>query len=83
MALSKLDTVPALVVIDMQKGIVALPTVHPAPEITGRVAQLARAFRRRGLPVVLVNVAGCAPGRTEVSHSFDPPADWTEFVPKL
>ena len=65
MPLTKLDNTTALVVIDLQKGIVGLPTVHPADEIIGRAAQLARAFRERGLPVVLVNVTGAAPGRTD------------------
>jgi nicotinamidase-related amidase/MFS family permease len=83
MALTEIDNIAALVVIDMQKGIVALPTVHPAPEITDRVARLARAFRENGLPVVLVNVAGRAPGRTETTFNFSPPADWTELVPEL
>jgi len=30
MPLTNLDAVAALVVIDLQKGIMALPTVHPA-----------------------------------------------------
>lgn len=80
----KLDTVPALVVIDMQKGIVGLPTVHPVGPIVGRIARLARAFRTRKLPVVLVNVAGLAPGRTDAGsakHAF--PADWAELIPEL
>ena len=62
MPLTKLDTNAALIVIDLQKGIVVIPTVHPAGEIIGRAAQLARAFRERSLPVVLVNVTGRAPG---------------------
>ncbi|HEY3973854.1 MAG TPA: isochorismatase family protein [Candidatus Sulfotelmatobacter sp.] len=84
MPLTRLDDTAALIVIDLQKGIVGLPTVHPAHEIVGRAAQLARAFRNRGLPVVLVNVAGRAPGRTDVGFpkvSFTP--DWTELVPEL
>ena len=68
MPLTKLDTTAALIVIDLQKGIVGLPTVHPASEIIGRAAQLARAFRERGLPVVLVNVTGAAPGRTDAGR---------------
>ena len=75
MPLTVLDTNAALIVIDLQKGIVGLPTVHPAGEIIGRAAQLARAFRERGLPVVLVNVTGAAPGRTEAGprkFSFSP-----------
>jgi nicotinamidase-related amidase len=84
MALTKLDPVAALVVIDLQKGIVGLPTVHPAGEIVGRAAQLAQAFRERGLPVVLVNVTGGAPGRTDVGPpKFSRPADWAELVPEL
>src|SRR5487761_1890553 len=84
MPLTKLDTTAALVVIDLQKGIVGLPTVHPAAEIVSRAARLARAFRERGLPVVLVNVAGRAPGRTDAgSPKFLLPPDWTELVPEL
>jgi nicotinamidase-related amidase len=83
MPLTTLDETSALVVIDLQKGIVGLPCAHPAGEIVGRAAKLASAFRARGLPVVLVNVAGRAPGRTEVQFNFTPPADWTELVPEL
>ena len=84
MPLTKLDATVALVVIDLQKGIVGLPTVHPASEIVSRAAQLARAFRERGLPVVLVNVTGGAPGRTDAGpRKFSFSADWTELVPEL
>jgi nicotinamidase-related amidase len=84
MPLTKLDPTPALVVIDLQKGIVGLPTVHPSREIIGRVAQLARAFRERHLPVVLVNVTGAPPGRTDaVRPKLSLPPDWTRLVPEL
>ena len=84
MPLTKLDTIAALVVIDLQKGIVGMPTAHPAGEIISRTAQLARAFRERGLPVVLVNVSGRAPGRTEAgAPKLSFPPDWTELVPEL
>jgi nicotinamidase-related amidase len=84
MPLTQLDTAAALIVIDLQKGIVGLPTVHPAAEIIERSAQLARAFRERGLPVVLVNVADRAPGRTDAgSPKFAFPPDWTELIPEL
>jgi nicotinamidase-related amidase len=84
MPLTKIDTTAALIVIDLQKGVVGLPTVHPAGEIVDRSAQLARAFRHRGLPVVLVNVSGKAPGRTDAGASkFSFPPDWTELVPEL
>jgi nicotinamidase-related amidase len=83
MPVTQLDTTAALVLIDLQKGIVGMQTVHPAGEIIGNAAKLARAFRERGLPVVLVNVAGRAPGRTQVTFNFSPPPDWAELVPEL
>jgi len=83
MALTQIDTVAALVVIDMQKGIVALPTAHPIVEITARIARLTKAFREKDLPVILVNVAGGAPGRTDYRPTYSFPDDWTELVPEL
>lgn len=82
MALSRIDPVAAPVVIDLQKGVVGLPTAHPAVEIVDRAARLARAFRENNLPVVLVNVTGRAPGRTEAKFNFTPPPDWTDLVRK-
>jgi nicotinamidase-related amidase len=83
MPLSQLDPTSALIVIDMQKGVVALPTVHPIGEIIDNVAKLAGAFRGRSLPVVLVNVTGRAPGRAETALNFSPPPDWAELIPEL
>ncbi len=84
MPLTKLDATTALVVIDLQKGLVGLPTAHSATEIISRTTQLARAFREQGLPVVLVNVTGVAPGRTDAGPPrFSFPADWTELIPEL
>jgi nicotinamidase-related amidase len=84
MPLSQLDPKAALVIIDLQKGIVGLHTAHPPQEIVERAALLARAFRARDLPVVLVNVAGRAPGRTQgPPRTFSFPDDWTVLVPEL
>jgi nicotinamidase-related amidase len=83
MPLTQLDPATALIVIDMQKGIVALPVAHPIQPIVENVAALARAFRARDLPVVLVNVTGRAPGRTEATFNFSPPPDWAELIPEL
>jgi len=84
MPLTKLDTTAALIVIDLQKGIAGLPAVHPIGEVVDRSARLARAFRDRGLPVVLVNVSGRAPGRTDAgAPKFSFPPDWTELLPEL
>jgi nicotinamidase-related amidase len=84
MPVTALDPTAALVLIDLQKGIVGLPTAHSTSEIVDRAAQLARAFRERNYPVVLVNVAGRAPGRTEAGPpKITFPPDWTELVPEL
>jgi nicotinamidase-related amidase len=87
MALTSIDPTSALVVIDLQKGIV--PASRDVP-VVQRAAQLATSFRRRGLPVVLVNVTGRAPGRTDAGRSggggggdaaFAP--EWSDLVDEL
>ena len=84
MPLTKLDPTTALIVIDLQRGIVGMPTVHPIAEILKHAADLAGAFRRRGLPVVLVNVDAGAPGRTEQAPRMrEFPAGWADLVPEL
>jgi nicotinamidase-related amidase len=84
MSLTTLDQRTALLVVDLQEGIVSLPTVHPAAHIVGRAASLAKAFRAHGLPVVLINVAGGAPGRTDLPRSTSAPKpNWTDLVPQL
>ncbi|VWC58665.1 hydrolase [Burkholderia lata] len=84
MSATRLDTHTALVVIDLQKGIAALPTAHPVEPVIAHTRALLDAFRSRGLPVVLVNVAGGAPGRTEQPpRTAQLPADWAELMPEL
>jgi nicotinamidase-related amidase len=84
MAISQLDPKTALLVIDLQKGIVALSTAHPADEVVKLARQMIDAFRRHHLPIVFVNVAGGAPGRTESPPRVGQfPPDWTELVPEL
>ncbi|HEY0217834.1 MAG TPA: isochorismatase family protein [Cellulomonas sp.] len=86
MALTTLDPVPALVVIDLQKGILAVPTAHPTADVVRRSATLARAFRERGFPVVLVNVTGGAPGRTDRARpasGVGHPDGWADLAEEL
>jgi nicotinamidase-related amidase len=85
MALTMLDPNTALIIVDLQKGIVGLPLIHPIDGVLNRNRALADAFRKRGLPVVLVNVTGGAPGRTEAPRfNIDAlPADFAEIVPEL
>lgn len=83
MPVTALDPQTALIVVDLQKGIVSLP-VAGIGEVVKNAAALADAFRRHGLPVVLVNVAGGAPGRAEQSRQLaNLPADWADLVPEL
>ncbi|MET0879389.1 MAG: isochorismatase family protein [Tardiphaga sp.] len=84
MTLTAIDPNTALIVIDLQAGIVANPTVHPVGDVVIRARALLDAFRRHGLPVVLVNVAGGAPGRTERPRaSVALAAGWTDLIPEL
>jgi len=84
MALTMLDPNIALIVVDLQKGIIGLPAIHPIGDVIERARALADAFRERGLPVALVNVAGGAPGRTEQPRqTLSRPEGWTDLVPEL
>lgn len=84
MPLTQLDPTAALIVIDLQKGITGFTAELGSADVVSRSAKLAAAFRERGLPVVLVNVVGRAPGRTDQgfpNRAFPP--DWAELVPEL
>ncbi|MEU5125112.1 isochorismatase family protein [Streptomyces mobaraensis] len=84
MPATTLDPRTALVLVDLQKGITALPTAHPADEVVARAARLAAAFRARRLPVVMVRVVGAAPGRTEAGRrTGEHPADFADPRPEL
>jgi nicotinamidase-related amidase len=85
MSIKTIDEKIALIVIDLQKGIASLPTVHPMAEVVGKASALTEAWRRHGLPIVLVNVTGGAPGRTDQAPRVpgELPADWAELVPEL
>ena len=84
MPITTIDPETALVVIDLQRGITGRPGVHPMPAIVANAAKLAQAFRRRGALVVLVNVAGGAPGRTDANQPpLSPSPEWIELLPEL
>ncbi|MCD0483764.1 hydrolase [Streptacidiphilus sp. ASG 303] len=91
MTLSTLDPRTALVVVDLQNGITALPTAPTTgPEVVARAVELADAFRSHGLPVVLVRVTSApdgsdaVPGRTEVRRPGGPrPEGWDTVVAEL
>ncbi len=84
MALTTLDSNTALIIVDLQKGIVSLPFLHAIGDVVQHARRLAEAFRERGLPVALVNVAGGAPGRTEQPPQTGArPDGWTDLIPEL
>ena len=84
MAVTSLDATTALIIVDLQHGIVGYPFIHPIGEVIERSRALLDAFRERGLPVVLVNVSGFAPGRTErPRRSTELPADWADLIAQL
>ena len=81
----------ALVVIDLQKGIVARQCApHAAADVVARSARLANHFRESGWPVVLVHVA-FAPGRIDgLKQPVDSPnpattlpPEWSDFVAEI
>jgi nicotinamidase-related amidase/MFS family permease len=86
MALTTIDPTSALVVIDLQKGIVSGQTDDLVTDVVKQATHLATEFRRHGLPVVLVNVTGRAPGRTEARHPTGGaalPAGWADLIDEL
>ncbi|MET8722263.1 MULTISPECIES: hydrolase [Streptomyces] len=91
MSLTTLDPRTALVVIDLQRGIVGSPTQpHSGADVLARSVRLADAFRARDLPVVLVRVSFAAdfadamPGRTEQQGGGAAfPEGWDVLVDEL
>ncbi len=85
MPLTTLDSNTAVIVIDLQKGIVNGNFIHPIGDIIDRTRALVDFFRAKNLPIVLVNVAGRAPGRTEQGPRNNPSLSegWTDLLPQL
>ena len=92
MPVTTLDPKTALVVIDLQNAVVALPgEPHSTADVVRRTAELADAFRKRELPVVLVQVGFSAdgadrvPGRVEQAtrSTGTPPPNATNIVDEL
>jgi len=81
----------ALVVIDLQKGIVGRQTVPYASNVVVKnAAVIAEAFRKNGMPVFLVRVTP-SPDRKDALHPIadaswpaqTPPPDWADIVPEM
>ncbi len=70
MPLTTLDPKTALIVVDLQRGLINSPFVHPIAAVIERNRALLDVFRQHELPIVLVNVTGGAPGRTEQPRRY-------------
>ena len=81
----------ALVVIDLQKGVVGRQTVpHTSAMVVNNTAAIAEAFRTMGMPVFLVRVAFSLDGKDALRPIVDAPwpaqtslPDWTDIVPEM
>lgn len=80
----------ALVLIDLQKGIVGNPTLpHSSDQVVSNAVKLAEAFRAKGGLVVLVHVTFLGEKDRLTAPADEPaaigqmPADWAEIMPEL
>jgi nicotinamidase-related amidase len=81
----------ALVLIDLQKGVLAMPVApHAAATVYERSMQLAQRFRTAGSPVVMVRVAfsrdfadALRPQVDQPTNFAALPADWDQFPEDL
>jgi nicotinamidase-related amidase len=85
MAFTTIDPNTALLVIDLQRGIVGSSLAHPAGDVVDTTVALIGAFRRHSLPIVFATVTGSPPGRTDrgPSTAHEHPAGWTALIPEL
>jgi nicotinamidase-related amidase len=82
----------AIVVIDIQKGIVGMPCApHPTASVVANCARLVATARRLGAQPVLVHVGGSLNGADRLSLTVDQawpgaralPPDWSDLAPEL
>ncbi|SDE69742.1 Nicotinamidase-related amidase [Mucilaginibacter pineti] len=87
--ITTIDKNTALVLIDLQMMIVQLNVAHPIAGVIAKSAKLVTAFRKAGLPVVLVNVnpIGSAASKTRKDSNptggAAPKADWLDITPEI
>ncbi|MBE0649674.1 MAG: hydrolase [Bacteroidales bacterium] len=80
----------ALVVIDLQKGIVAMPTEpYSSKQVIENSLKIIESARKNKMPVFLVHVTPSADGKDTLhpvvasNFSFERPADWADYIPEL
>lgn len=90
MPVRTLDPQTALVLIDLQRGITGLPTIHSADDVVKTAGRLVAAWHGRGLPVIGVHVdyspdfGDVLSARTDARMVQPAPApDFAEMRPEL
>jgi nicotinamidase-related amidase len=84
-----LDQHTALVIIDLQNGIVQFPVIDPIKDIIANATKLVEAFHKAGQPVVAVNVnpaiSKAFATRKEPANGGMPPfnEDWLKIIDEL
>jgi nicotinamidase-related amidase len=86
--ITTLDKNTALILIDLQKGIVRAPLAKPVSSILENAVKLVEAFRKAGLPIVIVNVNPAGATWTKARKDSNPPQltfgeDWLEITPEI
>ncbi|WP_321861291.1 hydrolase [Burkholderia cenocepacia] len=90
MSIPTLNRTAALVAIDLQNGIVALPvTPYTGAQVVAKTVELAAAFRAQGLPVIYVHTSYLPDGGVALKVKTDAPSPpnldpaWSAFAPAL
>lgn len=73
MTATALDTTTALVVVDLQKAVLAFPYSHPIEGVVANAERLVSAFREHGLPVIFTRVGGPPAVANRVDQPFTRP----------
>ncbi len=89
--ITALDRNTALVLIDLQNGILQIPLATPVTEIIHNAVKLVTAFRKANLPVVIVNVDPAAFSKLPIRKDEGPgpgayanlPAGFVDIVPEI
>ena len=88
--ITALDKNTALVLIDLQNGVVGLTLAQPVKDVLANAAKLVEAFRKADLPIVYVNVNPAGANWTKARKDANPVAgaafkaeDWLDIVPEI
>lgn len=82
--MDKLDQQCALIVIDIQQGILALPIVMSEDDLVSKVSTLMDCFHQHHRPVVMVNVAGAPAVKTDAgAGKIDMTGAWSKLDSRL